>query len=341
MIGDLRRYAAVNARVRALLATLLGFNGLEALTTYPSQSAVLDALLRTPYGTVGNTPYAERALLDRLVGVGRAVLGLVAGPEREFLRQYLLRHELENLKVLIRAVHRHDSWESIAPYILPLPGIATINPRALADAHDVRDLVARLSATAYGPPLRAALHRLREAGPFALEVTVELEYYDRLWSTADTLKRADARCARRLLGILFDILNLNWIARYRDALRLSPEEVLNYTLRQGRWVTTEVRRALAEETGQAWDMALARTPYGRLLSDVHTQGFEAASTGLWRFLGAEIRRTFMGYPFHIGVPLGFLLVQEIEIRDLQILLAAKSIGVPGPEILDHVASLRH
>ncbi len=341
MIGDLRRYAAANARVRTLLASLLGHSGVEALATYPAPSAVLDALVPTPYGNARNAPDAERALLDRLVDVGRAILGLVPVPERTFLQQYLLRHELENIKVLIRAVHRHVPWERIASHILSLPGLATINPRALVEAHDVPTLVERLAASAYGPPLRAALHRLREAGPFALEVTVELDYYDRLWAATGMLKRTDAECARRLLGVLFDILNLSWIARYRDALRLSPEEILNYTLRQGRYLTTEVRRALAEDRDQAWGAALARTPYGHLLGDVQGLGFEAASTALWRFLGTEIKRMLMGYPFHIGVPLGFLLAQEIEIRDLQTLLAAKTIGVPLPEILDHMASVLH
>ncbi len=340
MIGDLRRYAAANARVRTLLASLLGHSGVEALATYPAPSAVLDALAPTPYGSARNAPDAERALLDRLVEVGRAILGLVPVPERAFLRQYLLRHELENVKVLIRAVHRRVPWERIASHVLSLPGLATIKPRVLlAEAHDVANLVERLAASAYGPPLRAALHRLREAGPFALEVTVELDYYDRLWAATALLKRTDAECARRLLGVLFDILNLSWIARYRDALRLSPEEILNYTLRQGRYLTTEVRRALAEDPDQTWAAALARTPYGDLLGDVRAVGFEAASTALWRFLGTEIRRMLMGYPFHIGVPLGFLLAQEIEIRDLQMLLAAKTIGVPPPEILDHLASV--
>jgi V/A-type H+-transporting ATPase subunit C len=345
MIGELRRYAAANARVRSLLPTLLGRSGLESLSTYPSRGAVLDALLRTPYASPVPASPPERGALEHLVSAARAVLRLLPDPERAFLRTYLLHYEIENLKLVIRAVHCREPWGQVAPYILGLPGLATVDPHALAEARDIRDLVERLATTPYGPALRGALHRLREAGPFALEVAVELDYYDRLWAAADTLRPTDAARARHLLGILFDVLNVGWIVRYRDALGLSPEEILNYTLRQGRWVTLEVRRALAGAPGfgdpdHTWEVALARTPYAPLLATAQGPGFDAAASLLWRFLAAESQRMLIGYPFHIGVPLGFLLTQEIEIRDLQIVLAGKSIGVPGPDIVDHLASLR-
>lgn len=342
MAGELRRYATANARVRTLLASLLGRTGLEALYGYPTTDVLLDALARTPYAAATNAAQvSERGLLDRLAAVGHAVLGTLADPERAFLRQYLLQHEVANLKIVIRAVHRHLAWEHIAPHLVPLPGIATIDPAKLAAARDLRELVDLLIESAYGPALRAAEHGVDQAGPFALEVAIELDYYERLWAAVRTLRSADGAPARALLGILFDVLNLGWIARYRDALSLSPEEILNYTLRQGRWITTDIRRDLAENPRTPWVVTLAHTPYGPLLAEAETRGFDAVSARLWRFLALEIQRTLARYPFHIGVPLGFLLAQEIEIRDLRVLLAAKSIGMSSAETLDRVATVRH
>jgi len=340
--SDLHRYAGAHARTRAVLATLLGHPGLEALVSYPSAAAVYEALLRTPYGvgltgTNPDTPRLER----RLVAVGNTLLGLLADPERAFVRLYLLHHEVDNLKLVIRAIHNRRGFDGIAPLLCELGAIATIDPRALAEAHDLRELAQRLTNTPYGEALRAALHRLDEAGPFALEVAVELDYYDRLWSAIDTLATSDAAPARRLLGTLFDILNLNWIAGYRDVLGLSPEEILNYTLRHGRWITAPLRRGLAEDGSRSWEGPLARTPYASLLAAAAADGFDAVAAGLWRLLAHEVQRTLSGYPFHIGVLLGCLLAQEIEIRDLQVLLAAKRLGLPNTEVLDHVASVRH
>ena len=342
MAGELGRYAAANARVRALLASLLGRSGLETLYGYPTVEALLDALARTPYATSGGAALvSERGLLHRLAAVGRAVLGTLADPERTFLRQHLLRHEVGNLKTVIRAVHRRLAWEDIASYLVPLPGIATVDPVKLLTARDMRELADLLDGSLYGPALRAAISAVERAGPFAAEIAIELAYYERLWAAADSLEAADAAHARALLGIVFDVLNLSWIARYRDALGLSPEETLNYTLRQGRWITTDIRRDLAENPRTPWAVTLARTPYGALLAEAEARGFDAASARLWRFLARQIQRVLASYPFHIGVPLGFLLAQEIEIRDLRVLLAAKSLGLPPAEALDRLATVRH
>ena len=343
MTGDLRRYAGANARVRGLLVSLLGRAGLEALYSYPTRAAIIDVLRRTGYGAAMRGELQSDAdVRRRLIAVGEAVLGMLAGAEALFVKQYLLRHEVENLKLIIRAVYRGVAWEQIAAHILPLKAIGTIEPEDLASAPDLHELVTRLAGTPYHAVLTAALRRLDDVGPFALEVAVELDYYDRLWSATEALRATDTVWGQRLLGILFDILNLGYIARYRDVLALAPEEIPNYTLRQGRWLTPELRRALAARSDGGWDTVLAGTPYAPLFAGpAVAHGFEAACPGLWRVLAGEVQRALRVYPFHIGVPLGFLLAQEIEIRDLQILLAAKSLGCAAGEALECVATVRH
>jgi V/A-type H+-transporting ATPase subunit C len=339
MAGELRRYAAANARARSLLAGLLGRRGLEALYGYPSAEAMLDALARTPYASAGDL--SERGVLQRLAAVGGSIIASLADPERAFLRLYLLQGEVANLKAVIRAVWHHLAWEDIDPYVMQLAHLATVDPVKLAAARDVRELVDLLDGSAYAPALRGAMHAADHAAPFAFEVAIELDYYERLWAAADTLQAADAACARALLGIVFDLLNLNWIARYRDALGLSREEVLNYTLRQGRWITADRRRALAESAPGNWGATLAATPYGALLADADVHGADASAARLWRFLALQVQRALASYPFHIGVPLGVVLAQEIEIRDLRVLLAAKSIGLDAADALERIATVRH
>lgn len=342
MASDLTRYAPGNARARTLLAQLLGRPGLEALYTYPSPAALVDALKRTPYAeTLPGGDRPDLQLTARLTVVGKALLRWLPKTEGNFLREYLLRHEIENLKLLIRAVHGHVSWERIASYIVHLGDVGTLDLRELARADDVPAFVARLAGSRYATAANSALHRLPSAGPFALEVALELDYYERLWHATDALRNSDAARARAILGVLYDILNLGWIARYRDVWQLSPEEILNYTLRQGRWVTLDVRRRLAEDRAGGWQHALARTPYGALGAAIETRGLDAVSPALWRLLAESIQSGLTGYPFHIGVPLGLLVLQEIEIRDLRVLLAAKQLQVPATEVLAQVSSVRH
>jgi V/A-type H+/Na+-transporting ATPase subunit C len=341
LTSDLGRYATANARVRTLLCRLLGRQGLEALYSYPSPAAMLEMLGRTAYGTALLVhPHSGYGLAGRLIEVGASILGFLSGAEAELIHSFLLRYELENLKLVIRAVHRRRAWEEIAPYVQPLGALATIDPRALAAVADLHELTSRLEGTVYGSAAAAALHRVEAAGSFALESALELDYYERLWSAAARLSAADVAPARALLGMLFDLLNVTWIARYRDALGLSREEILNYTLRQGRWVTAAVRTALADSSSGVWT-ALQPTPYAGVFADAEADGADLAVVRIWRLIGVEVERGLRLYPFHIGVPLGLLLAQEIEIHDVRGLLAAKALGLAPEAALARVATVRN
>ncbi len=335
MRGELSRFAAANARARSIRATLLGRASLESLYALPTAPALLDALSHTAYEEGAQGKGMSEADVRRRIGrVGRALLATLEGPERAFVRDVLLRHEVESVRLVIRAVAGQLGWARIAPYVLALPGIASIDARDLASSRDLRDLIDRLAGTAYYAPVQ----RLGSAAPFALEIAVELDAYERLWRGAGELRPADCAHARHLLGILFDVLNLGWIARYRHALGLAPEEILNYTLREGRWLSAQDRCRLAEVGADSWGAALAHTPYGALVDEAGRRGFDAVSGALWGLLATEIGRELRAEPFHIGVPLGLLLELEIEVRDLRVLIAAKALSLPSGEVFERLAS---
>ena len=339
MARELARYAAANARARALLGRLLGRESLDTLAAYPSAAAVVDALQRTPYAAVlAPGGRADRALPERAAEVGRSLLRTLADPERGFLHLYLLHHEIDNLKVLLRGIHAQMPRDDLRLHLTPLAGVGTLDLPALTASLNIPDLIDRLGDTAYAAPLHHAVPRWRLAGSFALEVAVELDFYDRLWTATATLDRRDGSGARALLGTLFDVLNLSWISRYREACGLSPEETLNYTLRQGRWLTGARRQDLAGLPGRPWDAILSRTPYGAIFTP--GASFSRLAADLTQLLAEAAQRTCAGYPFHIGVPLACLMAYDIEIRDLQRLIAAKS-GGGTPVEMEHVATVRH
>jgi V/A-type H+-transporting ATPase subunit C len=340
-MGDLARYAAVNARVRTLLPGLLGADGLAALARYPTLAAVRGALAQTPYGAAadGGTG-GELSLQHRVAAVAPGILATTEEPERGFLREVLLRRELENLKIVVRAVHHRIATEDVVSRIVPVRGAETLDARRLLVAADLRDLRDRLRGSAYEAAFASGLPLVEKSGPFAVEVALELDYYERLWDRTRALRPRDARLAQALLGVLYDVLNLGWIVRYRDVLGLSREEIINYTLPQGRWLASAARDALAGDPSLPLEAVLARTPYAPALERSRVATFEQLSTGLLGMLAGEMRRGLRGYPFHIGVPLGFLLLLEIEIRDLETLLAAKGLGEPAELVMERLASLR-
>jgi len=45
----------------------------------------------------------------------------------------------------------------------------------------------------------------------------------------------------------------------------------------------------------------------------------------------ECLAAFVGSPFHIGLPLAFLVLHDFEVQDLIVLIEAKSSGLPEEE----------
>ena len=339
MSRDLHRYAAVNARVRTLRGALLGREGLESLCTAPSMAAVMEALRQTAYASSAPADMPLEALLHgRRAATGTALLGLLAGPEYAFISLYLRRDEVEALKVVIRPVYAGLPWSAVSTYATPSARPLGPQFESLTGARDLRDLVQRLASTGYDAPLRAALPHTGSVGPFALEVALELDYYHRLWAATEALRPADGVRACRLLGTLFDTLNRAWVARHRDA-GLSPQEILNYTLRHGRRLDDPTLRRLAAEQS-----SVPETPAAEPLQPgaEDSPGFDAVHdpwAQRWRELALEARRSLLGYPFHIGVPLGFLIAQDLELRDLRIIIAGKRIGVSAMELAARLATV--
>ncbi len=68
-----------------------------------------------------------------------------------------------------------------------------------------------------------------------------------------------------------------------------------------------------------------------LLDDPRT-GLSKLELLLQRVVIERCRAAFLGNPFHIGIPLAFLLLCEMEIQDLTVLIEAKSSNTPAENV---------
>ncbi len=130
-----------------------------------------------------------------------------------------------------------------------------------------------------------------------------------------------------------DMNNLMWVIRYRVYHQLSEEELINYTLPFGYHVSDEDVRAIA--AGADLAMVVERVYPGmpnvsELLKEPRS-GLPQLEIQLKRHIMQQCRAAFSGNPFHIGLPLAFLVLSEFEIQDLTVLIEAKSSQMPEEE----------
>jgi V/A-type H+/Na+-transporting ATPase subunit C len=301
-------------------------------TVYAPYLTELDEKLLTPRR-------AAYQVLKRLADTFDAVMHLLPGTARDLVAQLYRRYEVDNVKALLRGVERGTPWDQVRYVLFPLGSFTVLDAQRIIESESVSAAVEQLQGTPYYDTLSHAMKRYTaEQSLFPLEVALDLEYWRRLWRGIGQLPRSGQIPARRVVGSLLDTNNLMWAIRYRINHHLSEEEIVNYTLPFGYRVHDEDIQAIAAGA----DIASAVRRLYPELDDVGPliqepqSGLPELEVRLLRLDVEVYRATFAGYPFHVGIPIAYLLLAGMEIQDLTVLIEAKSSRMPPERFEPHL-----
>jgi V/A-type H+/Na+-transporting ATPase subunit C len=308
---------------------------MAALADAPDFDSLITQLKRTAYG-----PYLERIkdndltprraaflIRQKLADAYSTIIYTVPVHTRPLLVQLFRSFEVDNLKAVLRGIVAKASWDQVRYLLFPMGPISNLPAQAMLESGSVAAAVELLKGTPFYDTLSHAMKRYSaEQTLFPLEVALDLDYWRALWNQASQLTGQDRTQAMRIIGPLVDMTNLMWAIRYRVYHPLSEEELINYTLPFGYHVHDEDIRAIA-----------AGGNIGRIVErvypDLHNieELLDGSRSGLSRLevlLGREVvhncRAALLGNPFHIGVPIAFLILHEMEVQNLTVLIEAKS-----------------
>jgi vacuolar-type H+-ATPase subunit C/Vma6 len=331
----------VHATARALYSTMLTRATWNALLHAQDLDAVLNVLSKTVYG-----PYLqlERRLLTprrvayqirwHLADVYGKLIRLTPEPGEQLLRQLWRHYEVDNLKATLRGIEMGATWDQVLHLLYPMKKyifLTASDMQRMVQSGEMARAVEYTRHTPYYDTLVHALDRYQtEHSLFPLEVALDLHYRRRLWQSIYQLEGLDLKQALRTVGIALDIDNLLWAIRYRIYHHLSEQEIINYTLPEGYEVKDEHIRAIAAGANIA---EVVQRIYPDLesvgeISDQSHAGLAKLELLLNRYFLKVCRSAFIGYPFHIGIPVAYLWLNEHEIRDLTVLVEAKASHSP-------------
>ena len=337
--GGVSGYAAISARVRAMASSLLDPHDFARLSDASDFVSLIGQLKNTAYGPylegLKDKEYTPRRvdlqIKGRLADSYFSVIHMAPEHARPLLKQLYRYFEVENLKAVLRGIVTDPSWERVRDVLFPLGSMSSIPAQAMLEAGSVGAAVELLQKTPYYETLSFAMKRYSaEKNLFPLEVALDLYYWRQLWREAKRLQGQDRDQALRIVGSLMDMNNLMWVIRYRVYHQLSEEELINYTLPFGYHVSDEDIRAVA--AGADLAMVVQRIypsmPNVAELLEEPRSGLPRLEIQLKRHIMKQCLAAFIGNPFHIGIPLAFLVLRDFEIQDLTVLIEAKSSKLP-------------
>ena len=348
-------YAFINARVRVMYSKLLTIEDVVRLSEAVDFPALIPLLKQTAYG-----PYLEhvnekdltprRAVFQIKNRLADAYVSVIhAAPEHthDLLTQFYRYYEVDNLKAVLRGIVTGAPWERVKFVLFPPIAITNLPAEEMVEAGTVSAAVELLRGTPYYETLSHAIKRYNtEQNLFPLEVALDLNYWREMWKLVNRLPGQDRTQALKIVGGMVDTDNLMWAIRYRVYHHLSEEELINYTLPFGYHVRDSDIRAIAAGADIAQVVKRIYPGLGDIEASLQEpgEGLPALELALKRMVAKQSLAAFVGDPFHIGIPLAYLLLSEYEIQDLTVLIEAKSSQLPieayRPYLLNGLASNR-
>ncbi|MEK6754322.1 MAG: V-type ATPase subunit [Chloroflexota bacterium] len=342
MASGVSGYAAISTRVRAMYSDLLAPQEMTRLGDSPDLPALVSALKSTPYGKYlsglkDNELTPRRVILqirNRLADSYSSVVQQAPEQTRPLVKQLFRYFEVGNLKAVLRSIQTVSSWNSdvaawdrVREVLFPFGAFASIPAQAMVESGSVASAVDLLHGSPYEATMSFAMKRFStEQNLFPLEVALDLDFWRRLWAEIKNLKGKDREMGGKLIGSLLDLNNLMWVIRYKIYHNLSEEELINYTLPFGYRVRDEDVRAIAAgaDIASVVSRIYPNIPDVNALLDHPQSGLPKLEHLLKQQVMRQCVSAFIGYPFHIGLPLAYLLLSDFEIQDLVVLIEAKS-----------------
>lgn len=344
-VWDVSAYSLVHATVRVLYSRLITPETWETLLQADDFESILSALSKTAYGPyleeVGRERMTPRRAVyqirQRLTGAYEKVIRLAPQRAHHLLVWLWRLYEVDDIKATLRGIEAGAAWDRVRFLLYPrheFSILTTDDLENMVQSGSVTRAIEILHDTPYYDTLAHALNRYQtERTLFPLEVALDLDYNRRLWQSLNQLPNREREHALHTLGSVLDTDNLLWAIRHRVYHHLSEQEIINYTLPFGYQLQDEDIRTIAAGGDIA---SVIKQVYPELadldaLKRLEPEGgapLETLEVILQRRIVRLCHREFIGDPFHVGIPVAYLLLIEYENRDLIVVIEAKASHFP-------------
>ena len=350
MASAVKKYSFINAKLRTRISKLLSDDTYDALIRAPSLVEAVQLLKNTPYAVLesiysqtGDIKSAELHLYKTEILIFHDVERRVDGDTRRFCSALTTYYEVENVKRAVRLwfdrVIRGRDIEDFRSYLCRETIHYPLAPDAIIQAPDYSGVVEALKDTPYARFFGESVPDIQKMNSlFAFEVALDKYYYAEVRKAIEDLSAADARIARRLVGVEVDLLNINRIIRFKTIYNLPLQQALKYSIPFGFEVNQEtIARAYDQDrVSEVFDALLKK--HKGLAGMFKEQGQDSSSRLeliaqiLEYIIMREVKRMLVGNPFSIGIILAYFILKKNELKKLMMILNAKHYMIKPEDI---------
>lgn len=339
-MGDIKRFATVNTKIKALEALLLNKQDYKLLVAMEEPEDIVAYLKEmTAYKSVleeENTTQVDiiniGGLLKRdIIEKFERLSHYYTDAYRKFYKAVFIRYEIEDVKLLLRMLIRKETIKNLDNHISHTK-YHRLDIRALSKVASVEELVDSLKGLPYYKLLKYYLEEDPDKMMFYMEMSLDHYYFKTLYKKIKGFTTEDRQLMEESIGQNIDVQNLQWIYRGLKYYGLSPEELLNYTLNAGYRLKYRALKVLCyTEDMTLLAERIRATHYGDLFSGggQETLFYEL---NMERYLLDLMKTLQKEHPMTILETVIYMHKKEYEVRDIFTLLEAKRYHAPIEDV---------
>lgn len=324
-MANVRRFAGINTKIRVLKGKMLKREDYEILITKKSVKDVAEYLKsNTDYNKVlkdievSNIHRGELELLLKkyIVLKYEKILHYFTGEYKKLFKTLFIRYEIEDLKLYIRGLARGEGLELARKFVIYSGIYSTINHDLLVTSKKIEDFIENLKGTIYYDILKPFEDEEDSKVTFYMEMALDRFYFKSLYEGIKKLDNRDEEILSELFGKNVDLLNLQWIHRGLKHYGLSPEELINYTLRGGHSLSYgEIKDLCYSKDDNELINRMINSRYGFLFDNEETLDL-FMERRIERYLYFQFLNYYREKFMNIASPIAYMHLIEYEMRDI-------------------------
>jgi V/A-type H+-transporting ATPase subunit C len=301
------------------LKNLAECKNLEELEAYLNETTYEEALKNIEHPMVKEI---QHALKEELIRVCSKIVRFSPKKIQDFLRIYLSRLEIENLKSVLKAKSIKIPYETLIKS-LHLSVEEVFGRKDLfiqvAKADDVKGVIEALKETIYSPVLSEGAPRYEETGSTKFfDFALDRAYFDNLLDSFGTLPSKDSEIVFSCLGLLIDRYNILTIIRSKLQNYPSHLTFRAVTHRFYRLSENDIQALVSSESVDSALDLVSRSFYAKFLSRQENieETLALFENTIEKFVLNRLHKIQIVDPFNVATPLGIVMRKEKEEENL-------------------------
>jgi len=351
VVAPLKKYAFINAKLRARLSKILTAENMEQLVKARSLIDTFSLLRNTPFETVetiynktGDIKMGEKELLKQEINLHIELEKHLKGELLDFVKSLVSRYEIYILKFALRLcfdrIVRKRDINVASGYLLRTKIHYNLHIDDIINADDFDTVASALKNTPYFKIIDNNKEQvISRQSIFPIEIELDQYFYSELIKMTDRLDTADCKIAKRMIGVEIDLQNINWLVRFKNFYNMSFDEAIKYSIPSGYNIDKELMsKAFSSKNISELFSGQIEKKYPEIKSIMTAQSSKSYSRLLLieqmleQIMMYEVRHILMGNPFTIGIMLSYFILKRNEIRKIMTILNAKIFNMDEDQI---------